>query len=743
MADIKADNAEALRLKSSAQRSENWKRWGPYLAERQWGTVREDYSSNSDAWNSFPYEHSTKRAYRWGEDGLLGYTDRRCRLCVAPALWNGQDTHLKERLFGLTGPEGNHGEDVKELYYYLDSSPTHSYAKALYKYPQAAFPYESLRAHSRARGLNDPEFEIEETGLFDEGRYFDLQVEYAKASPNDLLIRYRVTNHGPDAAPIHILPTVWYRNTWAWGCEHEGCTPKPSMRKTGPNQLTLDHDTLGRFYFFAEGDDFSTVSAEWLFTENESNTQAIWGEPTYTPYVKDAFHRRVVHGEKDAVNPDLRGTKAALWFQGLVEPGATVEIRCRLCSEAEQPADAFGADFDKIFSQRIEDTDTYYAALPDVAKDTESERIQRQAYAGLLWTKQFFHFSVNDWLKGDQGAPPPPSERLKGRNKEWKHLFAHDVLSMPDKWEYPWFAAWDLAFHMIPFARIDEDFAKWQLLLILREWYMHPNGQIPAYEWNFSDVNPPVHAWAVWRVYQISAETGEPDLAFLKQGFLKLLLNFTWWVNRKDESGNNLFSGGFLGLDNIGAFDRSKPLPDGAKLQQADGTAWMAFYCTTMLRISLELAKTDPAYDSMASKFFEHFMNIADAMNTVGESGLWNTEDGFYNDELKTNGQSVLIRIRSLVGLIPLIAVEILDQSNIAMMPGFRSRMEWFLKHRKDLGEQISLFDCDSSDNAFYLLAIPSRERLEQVLQKLLDESDFLSPYGIRSLSKYHEANPF
>lgn len=743
MSDMKAENAEALRLKRSIERKENWKRWGPYLSERQWGTVREDYSANSDAWNSFPYDHAAKRAYRWGEDGLLGYTDRRCRVCVAPALWNGQDPHLKERLFGLTGPEGNHGEDVKELYYYLDSSPTHSYAKALYKYPQAAYPYDRLRAESKKRGLKDGEFEIEDTGLFDEGKYFDLQVEYAKAGPDNLLIRYRITNHGPEAAPVHILPTIWFRNTWAWGCEHEGCTPKPSIQKTGEHALTLDHTTLGRFYFHVEGDEANEVSDAWLFTENESNTLAIWNKANATPYVKDAFHRRVVQGQMEAVNPKPQGTKAAMWFQRSLDPGATVELRCRLFSEAEKPAEIFGEDFNRTFEDRIEETDTFYAALPTVAKEPEALRIQRQAYAGLLWSKQFFHFSVNDWLKGDLGAPPPPSERLKGRNKEWKHLFAHDVLSMPDKWEYPWFAAWDLAFHMIPFARIDPDFAKRQLLLILREWYMHPNGQIPAYEWNFSDVNPPVHAWAVWRVYQISAETDEPDLDFLKQSFLKLLLNFTWWVNRKDESGNNLFSGGFLGLDNIGAFDRSKPLPGGAQLQQADGTAWMAFYCTTMLRISLELAKADHAYDSMASKFFEHFMNIADAMNTVGDSGLWNEADGFYNDKLKMDGESILIRIRSLVGLIPLIAVEILDEANIETMPGFRSRMEWFLKHRTDLKEQISLYECDTTNSAFHLLAIPSKERLEQVLRKMLDESAFLSPYGLRSLSKYHEAHPF
>ena len=735
-------NSEKIRLQQAADREAHWKRWGPYLAERQWGTVREDYSADGDAWSFFPYEHARQRTYRWGEDGLLGFSDRQARLCIAPVIWNGKDDHLKERLFGLTGPEGNHGEDVKELYYYLDSSPTHSYAKALYKYPQAAFPYEVLRRKARERGLHDAEYEIEDTGLFDEGRYFDLQVEYAKGAPNDLLIRHRVTNHGPETAPVHLLPSVWFRNTWAWGCEHEGCTLKPSIRKgQSPNSLELEHPDLGKFHSHLDAGDSAEVS--WLFTENETNTQALWGHESYTPYVKDAFHRRVVGGDEAAVNPDEVGTKAAAWIQADLAPGETIEIRSRLFAAGEQPNEIFGGAFDSVFEQRIEETNTFYDSLPGCASSEEDRTIQRQAYAGLLWTKQFYHISGNDWLKGDPGADSPPSERLEGRNREWKHVFAKDVLSMPDKWEYPWFAAWDSAFHMIPFARLDSDFAKDQLLLFLREWYMHPNGQIPAYEWNFSDVNPPVHAWAVWRVYEISKEQGAADTSFLKTAFLKLLLNFTWWVNRKDESGNNLFSGGFLGLDNIGAFDRSKPLPGEAELQQADGTAWMAFYSSTMLRMALELAHGDSAYDAMASKFFEHFMNIADAMNTVGDSGLWDEADGFYNDELKLNGESIRIRIRSLVGLIPLLAVEILNQSNLEKLPGFKKRKEWFLKHRTDLGNQISMMDCAQTDSTLFLLAIPSKERLEQVLQRMLDESEFLSDYGIRSLSKYHEAHPF
>ena len=734
-------NPELTRLKDDKALRANWKRWGPYLAERQWGTVREDYSKDGEAWNSFPYEHSLRRAYRWGEDGLLGFTDRECRLCFAPALWNGRDPHLKERLFGLTGPEGNHGEDVKELYYYLDSLPTHAYAKALYKYPQAAYPYEALRRAGRERGLNDPEFEIEDSGVFEANRYFDLQIEYAKNSPNDLLIRIRVTNRGPEAHALHLLPTVWFRNTWTWGCEHEGCTPKPTLQLTDAGELAIEHDTLQHFHFAARATDGS--SPEWLFTENESNARALWGHDTDTPYVKDAFHRYVVNGESGAVNPAKHGTKAAPYFHFQIAAGESVEVHCRLSAEDEHPSQPFGAGFDKVFAQRIRETETFYQNLRGHPKCDDNCNIQRQAYAGLLWSKQFYHYSVNDWLQGDPGTVEPPRERRKGRNHGWKHLFNRNILSMPDKWEYPWYAAWDLAFHMIPLCRIDPELAKYQLLLLLREWYMHPNGQIPAYEWNFSDVNPPVHAWAVWRVYKMTGAKGERDLDFLKQAFLKLLLNFTWWVNRKDAAGENLFSGGFLGLDNIGAFDRSKPLPEGAKLQQADGTAWMAFYCSTMLSMALELAQEDPAFDALASKFFEHFMNIADAMNTVGGTGLWDEDKGFYYDLLKNNGSALPIRIRSLVGLIPLLAVEVLDDQMTSKLPRFRKRMEWFLKHRHDLQKQITFYECASHTNGRHLLAIPSRQRLERVLAVMLDEEEFLSPYGLRSLSKQHETQPF
>ena len=732
------DTVEWKRLQADAAREKNWKRWGPYLAERQWATVREDYSADGDAWAAFPYEHSISRAYRWGEDGLLGFTDRQCRLCIAPALWNHQDPHLKERLFGLTGPEGNHGEDVKELYYYLDSLPTHAYARALYKYPQAAFPYSWLREENSRRGLNDLEFEIEDTGVFHESRYFDVDLAYAKQGPDDILITYTVTNRGPDAAPVTVLPSIWFRNTWAWGCEHEGCTLKPRIEMADDAGLTLNHESLGPFRFWVESAD----GDPWLFTDNESNNPLLFNSEQYTPYVKDAFHRFVVQGDPDAVDPAQRGTKAARLIRMHLAPGESRTVRCRLAAQKQAPADPF-ADYDAIFARRKAEHDAFYAAVIEQNVSEDDKNIERQAYAGLLWTKQFYHISVVDWLKGDPDTVKPPESRLQGRNKDWKHLFNRDVLSMPDKWEYPWFAAWDLAFHMIPFCRIDPWFAKGQLTLMLREWYMHPNGQIPAYEWNFSDVNPPVHAWAVWRVYKMTGPRGHRDTSFLKHAFLKLSLNFTWWVNRKDETGKNLFAGGFLGLDNIGAFDRSKPLPDGTSLQQADGTAWMAFYCSTMLSMALELAQEDRAYGEMASKFFEHFMNIADAMNTVGETGLWDEKTGFYGDKLRTQDHEIPIRIRSLVGLIPLLAVEILDDDVTEKLPGFRKRMQWFLDHRTDLHDQISMMDCSERDARRHLLAIPSRERLERVLSVLFDEDEFLSPYGFRSLSKYHEDHPF
>ncbi|WP_425613470.1 glucosidase [Anatilimnocola sp. NA78] len=749
MTNQRTDNPESRRLEETATREKNWQRWGPYLAERQWGTVREDYSAEGNAWGFFSHEQARSRAYRWGEDGLMGICDRQCRLCFAVTLWNGRDSILKERLFGLTGPEGNHGEDVKECYYYLDSTPTHSYMKALYKYPHREFPYAQLVEESQRRGKSDPEFELVDTGAFEENRYFDVFTEYAKASPNDILIRLTVANRGPEPATIHLLPTLWFRNTWSWGCTHEGCEVKPQMEADGA-AIIARHVTLGDFRFDIDQAADGT-SAELMFTENETNSQRIFGFDNGQQFVKDAFHKAVVKGEAGAVNPHQFGTKAAAIFKLTIPAGSQTVVRLRLTSVEEATGQPF-ADFDEVFATRIQETDSFYGErIPGTERETAN--VSRQAYAGLLWSKQFYHYVVKDWLAGDADQPPPPASRRTGRNHDWPHLFNRDIISMPDKWEYPWYAAWDLAFHMIPMATIDPAFAKGQLELFLREWYLHPNGQMPAYEWALSDVNPPVHAWACWRVYKMTAPRGKRDVAFLKRVFTKLLLNFTWWVNRKDVAGNHLFSGGFLGLDNIGVFDRSKPLPGGGSLEQADGTAWMAFYAATMLAMALELAQHDDTYEDIASKFFEHFVHIADAMNTFGGMGLWHDGDGFYYDQLKVDEQVVPLRIRSIVGIIPLFAVEILEQANIDELPGFRKRMEWFLKYQPDLGRHIAY--CDRSHHktadevrtgrpaGHRLLAIPSRERLERTLRYLLDENEFLSPYGIRSLSRTHHDQPF
>ena len=730
---------EHLRLEEDARRAKNWKRWGPYLAERQWGTVREDYSANGDAWNYFPHEQARSRAYRWGEDGLLGISDRECRLCFAVALWNGRDPILKERIFGLTNPQGNHGEDPKEVWHYLDSTPTHSYLRALYKYPQAEFPYARLIAENAQRSRQDREFELEDTGIFEEGRYFDVIAEYAKAGVDDILIRLTLANRGPEAARLHVLPTVWFRNTWVWGCTHEGCTLKPRISKLEENVLTLQHETLGVFRFAADQE------ASWLFTENETNNALLFGAPNLTPYVKDAFHEAVVHGRDDAVNPQQIGTKAAPHYVLEIPAGGEVVLRFRLASAHGWPALPF-VDFEEVFAQRRREADEFYETKYAPALTTEQRNVMRQAYAGLLWSKQYYHYVVKDWLSGDPNMPAPPPERLHGRNRDWGHLFNADVISMPDKWEYPWYAAWDLAFHMIPMARIDPDFAKQQLLLFLREWYMHPSGAMPAYEWNLRDVNPPVHAWACWLVYKISGHAGHRDTLFLERAFQKLLINFTWWVNRKDVQGKHIFAGGFLGLDNIGLFDRSKPLPTGQSLAQADGTAWMAFYCGTMLSIALELARTNPAYEDIASKFLEHTVEIVDAMNAVGHGGLWDETDGFYYDQLLIEGRDeVPLRVRSLVGLLPLFAVEILEQDVIDQLPGFKKRLKWFVKNRYDLAQHISYMEKRTAHGTCVrrLLAIPSRERLERVLKYLLDEREFLSPYGIRSLSRAYAEKPY
>ncbi len=733
--------AERQRLDQDARQELYWKRWGPYLADRQWGTVREDYSANGDAWNAFPHDQAAARAYRWGDDGLLGLTDAKGRLCFGLALWNGADPILKERLFGLNGHEGNHGEDVKECYYHLESTPTHSWMQALYKYPQAAFPYAELVAENQKRDRSQPEYELVDTGAFDDNRYFDVYVRYAKAGPNDILIEIEAINRGPDPARIHILPTWWYRNSWTWGCAHEGCELKPRLVATGPGRASGRQDSLGEWRFAVED-----PAVPLYFTDNETNHERLFGKPNASPYVKDAIHRRVVHGQTAAVHPENRGTKFAAHHEFELAPGASRVVRARFAAAAEAPPEPawFGEPFNAIMQARRTESDAFFAALPGRPADPVRAAVLTQAYAGLLWTKQFYHYVVADWLEGDSHEPPPPPERAAIRNADWRHLYNRTVISMPDKWEYPWFAAWDLAFHMLPFAQVDPDFAKHQLNLLLREWYMHPNGQMPAYEWNFSDVNPPVHAWACWRVYKLTGTRGNRDRTFLARTFQKLLLNFTWWVNRKDPRGNNLFAGGFLGLDNIGVFDRSKPLPIGGSLAQADGTAWMAFYCSTMLAMALELAEFQPEYEDIASKFFEHFVSIVDAMNELGGSGLWHEEDGFYYDQyLPPDGPPQPLRVRSMVGIIPLFAVEFIDEARLDHLPGFAKRTRWFLKNRPDLAKQISYFNADGCEHGQHLLAIPSRQRLARVLRYVFDEAEFLSPYGIRSLSKAHAEHPF
>ncbi len=732
---------ESTRLAEDGRREKNWKRWGPYLAERQWATVREDYSPGGTVWDYFPHDHARSRVYRWGEDGLLGICDRECRLCFALALWNGRDPCLKERLFGLTGPQGNHGEDVKECYFFLESTPTHSYMKALYRYPQSEFPYARLVDENGRRGKRDPEFELLDTGLFDGRQFFDVEAEYGKASPDDILIRITVRNRGPEAAAIDLLPTLWFRNTWSWGRHGDGYWPKPAMARQDDGTVLADHVSLGKFVLGAAP---AGQGPEWLFTENETNYKRVFGAAVNGAFVKDAFHEYVVRGRKDAINSKGEGTKVAARYRFVVPAGGEAAVRLRLVAEDDRAAKMFGSDFEETFSRRIAETEAFYAARIPARLSTEERRVARQAYAGLLWNKQFYHYVVKDWLEGDPTQPAPPAGHARVRNADWRHLFNRDVISMPDTWEYPWYAAWDLAFHMIPLARIDTELAKSQLLLFLREWYMHPNGELPAYEFALSDVNPPVHAWACWRVYKMTGPPGRRDRLFLERAFQKLLLNFTWWVNRKDVLGHNLFAGGFLGLDNVGVFDRSRPLPTGGQLEQADGTAWMAFFCATMLSIALELASGDPAYEDVASKFFEHFVAIADAMNSLGGTGLWNEEDGFYYDRIHIGGQEVPLRVRSIVGLVPLIAVENLEEPVLEHLPGFCRRMRWFLENRTDLGRQIAYMQPQSgADHDHRILAIPSLERLERVLRTLLDENEFLSPFGIRSLSLFHRDHPY
>ncbi|HEV2495344.1 MAG TPA: glucosidase [Terriglobia bacterium] len=736
---------EEIRLEEARTRQAHWKRWGPYLSERQWGTVREDYSPYGTAWEYLPHDHARSRAYRWGEDGLAGICDRHCMICFALALWNGRDPILKERLFGLTGNEGNHGEDVKEYYFYLDSTPTHSYMKFLYKYPQAEFPYARLVEENRVRGRAAPEFELMDTGVFDEDRYFDVFVEYAKATPEDILIRITAWNRGPEAADLHVLPTLWLRNMWSWG------RPDLTGRMEPPRQLTRAADVPGAAVITTDHHYYGprwlacAETPELLFTENETNFERIFGSRNPRPYVKDSINDYIVHGARQAVNPAQEGTKASANYPLKIGPGRSVSLRLRFSNQAPTAA-TLGEEFDWILARCLREADEFYVQRLGQCGSPDARRIQRQAFAGMLWSKQFYHYDVRTWLEGDPTQPQAPPERRSGRNRQWTHLFNADILSMPDKWEYPWYAAWDLAFHCVNFALIDSDFAKEQLILLLREWYMHPNGQLPAYEWAFSDVNPPVHAWAAWRVYKIEQRLrGHADRSFLEKVFHKLLLNFTWWVNRKDPEGMNVFEGGFLGLDNIGVFDRSSKLPTGGFIEQSDGTSWMGMYCLNMLAIAMELASEDPAYEDVASKFFEHFVHIAHAMNDLGGEGieLWSEEDGFYYDVLHLpDGSHYPLKVRSMVGLIPLFAVETLEPEDLDRLPGFKRRMQWFLDHDPDVARHIVMKQRPDG-GVRRLLCLVGRERLPRVLRYMLDENEFLSSGGIRALSKFHRDHPY
>jgi hypothetical protein len=731
---IDTPTVEHGRLRDSATRGP-WREWGPYVSDRQWGTVREDYSATGEAWDYFPFDMASKRVYRWGEDGIFGISDINQHLCFALSMWNGNDDRIKERFFGLSGPQGNHGEDVKEYYYYLDNVPSHAYMRALYKYPHAAFPYQQLLDENRRRSREESEYELIDTGIFDDDAYFDVEIEYAKAAPDDILVRVHATNRGKVPHALRLLPTLWFRNEWTW---REGIE-RPSIefrdRVNGVHVALAHHANLGDFHLYAK--DASAL----LFTENETNFRALWGADNRTARTKDGIERALIHGERDAID-DVRGTKVSALYPMMLEPGEDRTIELRL-SKAFM-SEPFGEAFDATFAARIEEADAFYEEINPFHADVEARRVQRQAFAGLLWTKQFYHYNLPRWLAGDPLQPPPPPERRQGRNHDWIHFDSAEIISMPDKWEYPWFAAWDLAFHAVAFALIDPAFAKRQLVLLAREWFMHPNGQLPAYEWAFDDVNPPVHAWAALRIYQIEErEHGRGDVAFLERIFQKLLLNFTWWVNRKDAQGNNVFQGGFLGLDNIGIFDRSKPLPTGGFLNQSDGTSWMGVYTLNMLAIAIELAMHNPVYEDIATKFFEHFLYIADAMNRLGGSGLWNEEDGFYYDMLMLDdGAQIPMRIHSIVGLLPLLAVEIIEPEVLNALPEFKRHMEWFISHRPELARNVASMQ-ESGVGERRLLSIVGRDRLERILRTMLDETEFLSPHGLRALSRYHKEHPF
>jgi len=802
---MKPPTAEQQRLNETSSGQRNWKRWGPYLSERQWGTVREDYSPHGNAWEYFPHDHARSRAYRWGEDGLAGISDDQSQLCLALALWNGRDPILKERLFGLTNSEGNHGEDVKELYYYLDATPTHSYLKMLYKYPQREFPYAQLVDENARRksDANQPEFELLDTGIFDDDRYWDVFVEFAKAGPDDILMQVTVHNRGPEEATIHVLPQLWFRNTWAWKKDAK----KPTLQIGKDGSVIAEHDELGAYRLsvdsplistglqpgmervdgenrlsgFASADDMDTrlkpganeSRPELLFCDNETNIRRLYGQFDVPGHFKDAFHDYLIAGNASAVNPNRSGTKAAAHYELTVAGGGSATVRLRLTcsigreSDHSSRAESGSAqkdqsrltsaatgfrDFDAILAERRREADDFYADLQRDLTDADARLVQRQALAGMIWSKQFFYYDVPEWIRGDEAQPPPPGERKHGRNREWSHLNNADIISMPDKWEYPWYAAWDLAFHCIPLAMVDADFAKQQLVLLTREWYMHPNGQLPAYEWAFGDVNPPVHAWATWRVFQMdrkqrrATNADNPgDLAFLERVFHKLMLNFTWWVNRKDAQGRNIFQGGFLGLDNIGVFDRSAPLPTGGFINQADGTSWMAMYSLNLMRIALELARHNHTYEDIATKFFEHFLHIAEAMNNIGDEGigLWCERDEFYYDVLNLpGGQSTPLKVRSMVGLIPLFAVEVLESSLLDEVPEFKERLEWFLNYRPDLAKLVSRWN-EPGMKQRHLLSLLRGHRMKCLLRRMLDETEFLSDYGVRALSKVHEREPY
>ncbi|HRH87879.1 MAG TPA: glucosidase [Rubrivivax sp.] len=726
--------AEDQRLADARERDVPWRRWGPYVSERQWGTVREDYSPDGDAWGYLPHEQARSRAYRWGEDGIAGICDEQQHLCFALTLWNGADPILKERLFGLTGVEGNHGEDVKECYFHLDNLPSHAYMKFLYKYPQQAFPYEQLLQENRRRSRLQPEYELLDTGIFDDDRYFDVFVEYAKAGTDDLLVRISAHNRGADTATLHLLPTLWFRNTWSWTPGHA----RPLLQAEAPARLAATHPLLEPYWLHFDAPEGV------LFTDNESNRARLWGQPN-EGFAKDGFDDHLVQGRANAVNPAQRGTKAAPHYRRELAPGEAWVIRLRLTADGKL-AQPLGADFDALFAQRIEEADSFYRRITPFEMPDDLRNVQRQAFAGLLWSKQYYHYFVERWLGGDAAGPKPPAARQQGRNHGWRHLDAADVMAMPDKWEYPWFASWDMAFHCVAFALIDADFAKQQLTLLTREWYMHPNGQIPAYEWNFGDVNPPVHAWAAIRICQIEQKmTGRMDRLFLERIFQKLLINFTWWVNRKDEEGNNLFEGGFLGLDNVSAFDRSAQLPSGGRLEQADGTSWMATYCLNMLVIALELASDNPAYEDVATKFFEHFVYIGAAVNRDGEHGpgLWSEDQGYYFDLLKLpDGRSCRIDAVTIAGLIPLFAIAVGDAASFRGFKDFRERFTWFRQNRPELLGNLA----DLTQRGVHQrirLALVDAHKLQRMLAHVLDPAGLLSPHGVRSVSRRHAEHPF